>query len=136
MASGNPALRHLTIACIADADAVGTLVTAARTFGASLPPETAARLAIIAEELVSNLIDHAEMNADATIEITLAQEAACIWLTLIDQAPAFDPRRAVSNDIPARGGSAGLALVRAWAEIKSYDRINGRNVLTLSLPIS
>ena len=134
MASGNHALHPLTMVCIADDGAVRKIVAATREFGAGLPDEVAARLAIIAEELVSNLIDHAALPAGAAIEFGLALAGGRVWLTLSDTAAAFDPRVVTDAAIPVRGGSAGLTLVRAWAEIASYDRVRDRNVLKLSLP--
>ncbi len=138
MASGNPALRHLAIDCIADGNAVGRLVAAARLFGALLTPETATRLAIITEELVSNLIDHAEMPRGAAINLVLALEAGRVRFILTDQAAPFDPRTPqvehIRNTIPTRGAGAGLALVRAWTVIDSYERVGACNVLTLTLP--
>ena len=135
MTSGNPALRHFAIDCLADGEAVAKVTAAARAFAKTLAPVAAARLAIIAEELVSNLIDHGDMPASASIGFALALEAEAVRITLSDAAAPFDPREPVASQIiPARGGSAGLALVRAWAVIDSYEPVDGRNVLTLTLP--
>lgn len=133
MASGNPALLPFAMDCLADDAAVAKVTAAARAFGETLPPGPAARLAIIAEELVSNLIDHGAMPAGTRIGLALALEAGAIRMTLTDAAVPFDPRTAEPAAIPARGGGAGLALVRAWAVIERYDRVDGRNVLVLTV---
>lgn len=133
MVSGNPSLRHLAIHCIADVHAVGKAVEAAHTFGASLTPQTESRLAIIAEELVSNLMDHAEMPVGAAIELVITLDTGLVRLTLTDNGVPFDPRTSLLAPIPARGGGAGLALLQAWAVIESYEQVGSRNVLTLSL---
>jgi serine/threonine-protein kinase RsbW len=143
MASGNHALHSLAMVCIVDDAVVGKVVAATRGFGAALAPEAAARLVIIAEELVSNLVDHGGLPGGAVIEFALDLAGGRVRLTLVDPAAAFDPRNVpeapISADflevpIPARGGGAGLSLVRAWAVIEGYERVGERNVLTLSLP--
>lgn len=122
----------------ADVAAVAAAVGAARAFAAAaaLPPEPAARLAVVTEELVSNLIDHAAMPAGAMIELALVIIDDRVHLRLVDRAAPFDPRGATVAPIPDRGGGAGLALVRAWARIDSYTRDGDANVTRLSLPAS
>jgi anti-sigma regulatory factor (Ser/Thr protein kinase) len=138
MASGNPPRAAPTRLAIAiDAQAVARAVAAAHAFAAAagLPAETAARLAIIVEELVANLVDHAALPADAALELTLACAAGRVAIGLGDPAAPFDPRTGAMNvPIPERGGSAGLALVRAFARIDGYDRDGDRNLLRLSMP--
>ncbi|MBC7521617.1 MAG: ATP-binding protein [Sandarakinorhabdus sp.] len=138
MASGNPPRGGPARLCIAvGGAAVAQAVAAAHAFAASaaLPAETAARLAIVVEELVANLVDHADLPACAELELTLARAGARIAITLVDPATPFDPRSdAPSPAIPERGGSAGLALVRAFARIDGYDRDGDRNLLRLSMP--
>ncbi len=97
-------------------------------------PGTCARLAVIVEELVVNLVDHAEIAGGGTIALALTPTAQGVEVVLIDQAVPFDPRTAphigaVPNE--ERGGGAGLAIVRAWSRILTYSRIGGRNRLEL-----
>jgi serine/threonine-protein kinase RsbW len=139
MDSGNRVNILQTTLCIsAGADAVSHGVAAARGFalGAALSQHPAARLAIIVEELLFNLIDHAGLAEGAAIEMTLVLDAGTIRLTLIDPAPPFDPRLMLAPDAlpPERGGGAGLAMLRAWAQVERYDRDGDRNILVLSLP--
>jgi two-component sensor histidine kinase len=139
MASGNPPRVGPTRLRFAiDDGAVARAVSAAHAFAiaAALPAETAARLAIVVEELVANLVDHAALSADATLELTLACAAGRVAIGLGDPAAPFDPRTAaVTTAIPERGGSAGLALVRAFARIEGYGRDGDRNLLRLSMPV-
>ena len=111
------------------------MVDAARRFAADLPALVGVRLAIIVEELVSNLLDHAALPAQATLSLQLWVADGRLWLRLVDPAPPFDPRMAAPAPVPARGGGAGLALVRAWAEIHAYDCSPGCNTLLLSLAL-
>lgn len=114
-------------------------VEAARLFGidASLDADDAARLAIIVEELVANLLEHGAATAAGTVELSLAcQAGGPISLVLVDGGIAFDPRGADAEAaIPDRGGGAGLNLVRAWATIVDYRSAGGRNRLELSIPV-
>jgi anti-sigma regulatory factor (Ser/Thr protein kinase) len=120
----------------ADGTAVTVAVTTARRFAAELPVRVADRLAIIVEELVENLVEHAVHPPDASIRLCIWVDAGWVRLKLIDQAAPFDPRSATMMPIPARGGGAGLALVRAWTQIDGYEREAGCNVLLLSMPLA
>ena len=80
------------------------------------------RLAILIEELLANLFEHGELRDHATVMLRLERQDEHVLLTLEDAGIAFDPRSAVSDaPVPERGGGAGLALVRAWAEALSYQ---------------
>ena len=135
MKSGNPLTLSLTIP--ASAAAVGTALAAARQFAetARLAPDPARRLAIVVEELVANLVDHAGLGAGEEIELALAQADAVVTLSVSDPGAPFDPRQvAWPADLPPKdGGGAGLALVRAFAEIIDYHRVAGRNRLEVRL---
>jgi anti-sigma regulatory factor (Ser/Thr protein kinase) len=98
-------------------------------------PDAEAKLLIVIEELVANLIEHGDSPDDSEIGLELAALGADIGITLTDAGTPFDPR-SVSAPVeppPERGGGAGLALIAAWATIVSYDRVDGRNVLRLVL---
>ncbi|WP_235536285.1 MULTISPECIES: ATP-binding protein [unclassified Sphingomonas] len=112
---------------------------AARLFGvdARLGAGDAARLAIVVEELVANLVEHGGAAAIGAIELSLAWEAGGpISLVLVDGGIAFDPRGADAGAaIPERGGGAGLNLVRAWATIVEYRSDGDRNRTEVSIPV-
>lgn len=91
-----------------------------------------AKLSIVVEELVLNIVEHGATPAWSAIDLTLSREAGGVAVTLCDKGKAFDPREAkIPDAVPERGGGAGLALVRAWAEVRSYDRVDGVNRLEL-----
>ena len=97
----------------------------------------ASRLAIIVEELVTNLYDHGGLEADDVFEIELCATATQISIIITDGGTAFDPGVAeLSSAVPARGGGAGLKLLRDWATHIEYRTIAGRNRLALALPRS
>jgi serine/threonine-protein kinase RsbW len=99
----------------------------------ALDRTTARRLAIVAEEIVANLIEHAAHGRDIAVALSLDLEDGGLLLTLTDDSDAFDPRDAAPADLPnpVRGGGVGLALVKAWCDILSYDSEAGHNRLTL-----
>jgi anti-sigma regulatory factor (Ser/Thr protein kinase) len=95
-----------------------------------------AKLSIIVEEMVTNIVEHGAPPPDSEITIELSAIGTDIGLTLSDAGTFFDPRTA---DAPAElppecGGGAGIALVLSWSRVISYARIDGRNVLTLVIP--
>lgn len=120
----------------ANGTAVTVAVGAAHRFATDLPIRVAERLAIVVEELVQNLVEHAVQPPGAVIGLALWIDAGRIWLKLVDRAAPFDPRGAAMMPIPERGGGAGLAMVRAWTRIDSYVRAAGCNVLLLSMPLA
>ncbi|RVT91077.1 ATP-binding protein [Sphingomonas crocodyli] len=119
------------------ADPVHQAVTLARAFGEThgLSRDSAARVAILVEELVINLFDHGGLVAGDIVEIGLVREGAAVRLLLIDPGAPFDPREAATDAaIPDRGGGAGLALLHAWAEILDYRAEGDANRLDLRIP--
>lgn len=120
-----------------DGAALHGALASAREFAAAcgLDPETSARLAIVVEELVENVLTHGAASAEVALGLELTRTGERIAIVLEDTGLEFDPRGAPDPDAPRadRGGGVGLALVRAWAEIRSYARRNGVNRLELEL---
>lgn len=128
-----------------DHDGMGTILPAAGTVGAALSharafcaahatdADLAARLAIVVEELVMNLVEHGVRPAEDPIALTFARDAAGVRLVIEDGGVPFDPRCAppVGDVPPERGGGAGIALVLAWSTIVGYVSDAGRNRLEL-----
>ena len=101
--------------------------------GQAVDDNIRARLAIIVEELVANIVEHSQSPADETISLTLERCEADITVLLSDGGVAFDPCAWVQRGEvpPERGGGAGLALVQNWALAMSHSRSDGRNNLKL-----
>jgi anti-sigma regulatory factor (Ser/Thr protein kinase) len=91
------------------------------------------RLAIVVEELVANLVDHAAQGRDLTFSLALDRRGDTVGLILDDDSHAFDPRGAAPIEMPNadRGGGGGLALVKAWCAIVGYDSDARGNRLVL-----
>lgn len=118
----------------ADGDAIGKALELVRDFvkRAQCGADAEARLSIVVEELVANLIEHGDAPADSEIGLEVSALGADIGVILSDAGTAFDPRAAdLPDEIPERGGGAGLALVRHWAREIDYVSADGRNVLSL-----
>ena len=101
--------------------------------GQAVDDDIRARLAIIVEELVANIVEHSGSPADQLISLAFERSGAEIMITLSDSGIAFDPCGHVprGEPPPERGGGAWLALVQSWARSMSHSRANGRNTLTL-----
>lgn len=115
------------------------MVRGAQDFGerCRLDKGQAARLAIMIEELVTNLVEHGGIDENGVIELVLTREDGVIAIALSDTGVAFDLRTVESDhDIPDRGGGAGIDLVRAWADIVDYQSKNGENRLILKMWLS
>lgn len=94
----------------------------------------ASRLVIIVEELVTNLYDHGGLNTEAVVMIELSLTATDVGMVLTDSGRPFDPSFArLDRPVPARGGGAGLKLVRAWAIHTDYETAEGFNRLEVRL---
>ena len=123
---------------VAGPTALGDAVASARRYASdqALGPRDQARLCIIVEELVTNLIEHGGLNSPQ-VGIEFDRRGGAIRLILEDDGQAFDPRRAPFDDsIPDRGGNAGLRLVHGWSEIVGYETQEGRNRLELLLKLT
>ena len=98
-----------------------------------LDADIRARLAIIVEELVANIVEHSGSPADQPASLILERSGDDIIIMLSDSGIAFDPcvRVQPADTPPERGGGAGLALVQSWASEMSHSRSDGRNTLTL-----
>lgn len=118
--------------------AVHEATLAARDFAGTgrIDQADAVRLAIIIEELVTNLYDHGGLSAEDVFELELRATDADIRLVLVDPGRPFDPARAVPDRSTSRGGGAGLKLIQAWAAHIDYRSTGGRNRLELLLPVS
>lgn len=112
------------------------IVTAEFARACALDPAMSARLAIVVEELVENVLTHGLAGAEVGIRMELTQNGDGVVVVLEDTGLAFDPRAAPEPLAPRadRGGGVGLALVRALSTIRSYDSAFGVNRLELALP--
>lgn len=121
-------------------EAIRPALVAVHEFAGHLGLDTAMamRLAIVAEEALMNLADHAACEVPLELTLRLWREdggSAAVRIAVEDDGPPFDPRgvAAIDGPNPERGGGVGLALIRAWAEILDYRSQGGRNRLDLRM---
>ncbi|WAC22687.1 ATP-binding protein [Blastomonas sp. SL216] len=118
-------------------ESVHRAVALAQAFSAehSLAPVQGAKLAVLVEEAVTNVYEHGGAERGLCGWLALERDPAGVCILLADNGCPFDPRAAEMSDMPnmERGGGAGLAMIRAWAEIADYRREEGFNLLELVL---
>jgi len=117
--------------------AVHDATAAARDFAEAggLDEADASRLAVVVEELVTNLYDHGGLGEEDEFFVELSLTEVDLRLVITDPGQPFDPGGADNGDLPQRGGGAGLKLVRAWASQIRYQSAKGRNQLVVHLPV-
>jgi anti-sigma regulatory factor (Ser/Thr protein kinase) len=124
---------------VAGPTALGDAIAATRRYAINqrLGNRDQARLCIIVEELVTNLCEHGICDVEREITLELQRHNSAVALVIEDNGAPFDPRAmSAPAGIPARGGGAGLSLVKSWSEIVGYESANGRNRLELKLPLA
>jgi anti-sigma regulatory factor (Ser/Thr protein kinase) len=97
--------------------------------------ELAARLAIVVEELVANILRHGASNSAVFIDGKMEKVSNGIHLTLIDDGVHFNPKLSLVDRTPnpETGGGSGIPLVRAWSDGLDYRCEGGLNWLELCL---
>lgn len=122
---------------LSGAGAVHAATQAAHRFGADhdLAEADIARVAIVIEELVTNLFEHGGVGA-GIVEIGLSRADDAVTIVIVDPGAPFDPRTAEVPEAPLeRGGGTGIGLVRAWADIVDYRSADGRNRIELRMAL-
>lgn len=93
---------------------------------AGVPPAVTYRVALVAEELLANLVMHGRFAGEApAARLSLDRTAEGVILVIEDGASPFDPRVAPEPAAPSldddRIGGMGLALVRKMAARLGYE---------------
>jgi serine/threonine-protein kinase RsbW len=111
---------------------------------AGVPADVAQELRVCLHELLANIVLHGGPGV-STMIVEGSWSAGRIALTVEDDGVPFDPTPAPDRVVPdslegARIGGLGLVLVHRFAETSGYQRVNGRNRVTLgrkfAVPIS
>jgi serine/threonine-protein kinase RsbW len=105
-------------------------------FEHKIPDKTLHDLKLAAEEVVANIINHAYKNApDQAIEITISAMHDQIQICFTDDAIACNPLEFGTNDDREKdlcSGGMGLQIIRSITDSQTYERIDNRNVLTIT----
>jgi sigma-B regulation protein RsbU (phosphoserine phosphatase) len=106
-----------------------------------LPPMEIAKVELVAEEILVNVIHHSGLKESDPLAIscTVTGEIPSIQLEIIDSGIAYDP---LSHPLPdpqkaipleeRRPGGYGIFLIRKLMDGVTYHRDNGYNIVTLT----
>jgi len=95
-------------------------------------------LRLVAEEVLTNVAKYGhDDDRKPRIRLRLAVRAHAVRLEFADDCRPFDPLSAPTPDLEPKGGERavgglGLHLIRALVDSAEYERVGGRNVLTLT----
>jgi anti-sigma regulatory factor (Ser/Thr protein kinase) len=107
----------------------------------SLAPDIVFNLNLVLEEAVVNIINYAYPKEEHQyIYLSAKMNDGSIVLTLTDTGKEFDPTAAPEADITLSAderqiGGLGIFLIRQIMNEVRYERIDGKNVLTLEKKI-
>lgn len=103
----------------------------------SLAPDVVFNLNLVLEEAVVNIINYAYPKEEhQSIYLSATLHEGSIILVLTDKGVEFDPTMAPEADITLSAeerpiGGLGIFLIRQIMNEVRYDRIDGKNVLTM-----
>lgn len=98
----------------------------------------ASQLRLAVEEAVVNVIDHAYPTGnEGGIEVRVISDGKILKTIIIDSGAAFDPttKERTDTSLPVEDrqiGGLGILLIHDLMDSINYERIDGRNVLTLT----
>ena len=104
----------------------------------SLAPEVIFNLNLILEEAVANIINYAyPKEKNEKIYLSARLQDGSIVLVLTDTGKEFDPTMAPEADVTLSAderqiGGLGIFLIRQIMNEVKYERIEGKNILTLA----
>ena len=104
----------------------------------SIALEVQMELALVAEEIITNIDKYADLHATAKIDLELQCRAAGISLLVKDRGVAFNPlqdgqRSPLGADIDsAEIGGLGVHLITQLTDQQDYHREDGWNVLRVT----
>ena len=104
---------------------------------AGLAPDLAARINLALEEAVCNVIQYAyPEGTTGRMSLEAVKDGNRLRFTLTDGGKVFDPTAAPEADITASVedrpvGGLGIHLIRNIMDSVRYERMDGKNVLTL-----
>lgn len=103
----------------------------------SLTPDVVFNLTLVLEEAVVNVINYAYPKEEhESIYLSAKMHDGSIVLVLTDTGKEFDPTQAPDADVTLSAddrqiGGLGIFLIRQIMNEVKYERIEGKNVLTL-----
>ena len=108
------------------------------TWDMDIDPSVTSQLNLALEEAVANVISYAyPEGTDGTVDIDAKRDGNSISFVISDSGTAFDPTARESVDISAGVderpvGGLGIHLIREIMDTVSYERRDGKNILTIT----
>ena len=130
--------RHTSVP--SDAAQLSTLTQFLHEFwsAADLPPAETVSFELALEEIFMNVVMHGSpAGRGPRVEVSLALCDGSLTLMIEDDGPSFDPLSLAAPDVTAsleerRVGGLGVYLVRQMMDAVSYQRLGGRNQLSMT----
>lgn len=100
--------------------------------------KTTGHVCLAIEEAVVNVMNYAyPEGAVGTVDVEANTDDGCLIFTIIDRGKPFDPTvyKKVDVNLPVEErpiGGLGIHLIRQLTDTVSYNRSDGKNILTLS----
>ena len=129
----------LTLKLKNDREELERIVTAVEDFAAQdeWPEDLLFKINLVLEEIGLNIIDYAFESGSHEFEISLTSDAEAITIEAIDSGRPFDPLSETplpDLDAPLDCrpvGGLGVYLVRTLMDQSDYQRVDGKNCLTV-----
>ena len=109
----------------------------------NITPEDQARVFVVIEELLTNLVKYGYVDRAkcGSVEIALGLAGTRLTIEFIDDGCSFNPFAALPADLDRpiedrEVGGFGLHILRGMAEEAIYSRVNERNVIQLTRRVS
>ena len=138
LGEGKPGVRHLTLHN--DIRQISLLPAFVDSLAREnhLASDVTAQLNLALEEAVTNVISYAyPEGVDGTVDIEAITEGGTLSFIISDSGKAFDPTSKEEVDVSAGLderpiGGLGIHLIRQIMDSVSYERRDGRNILTIT----
>lgn len=106
----------------------------------SVPPKEQMTMMVAADEIFANIVRYSKAN-DWTLKVEETDEPGAIRIVLTDDGVPFDPLATRDPDTKLSAedrpiGGMGILIVKKTMSPVTYERKDGRNVLTMGLKIS
>ena len=106
-----------------------------------MPVPVRARLALVLDDALGNLVLHAEGGGGRPITLRVEIDATQVVVVVVDHTAPFDPLAVAAPDITAPAherpiGGLGIHLMRTLMSDVQYGRDGDRNVLRLTLKLT
>ncbi len=138
-----PGQTDLQLNMVNSLDEVGKLPAFVRELAANfgLDDDILGRINLVLEEAIVNVIDYAypkDKTGDIALSAVYDTARHALTFTIADSGQPFDPTAATAPDLEASAedrpiGGLGIHLVRSFADDVEYRRVDGRNILTVTL---